>query len=59
MIRKTAWGFSWRFYRVRFCPRPMTTVFSSVIRGEPRTAESTFPVLEAVLSVPSLGALLK
>jgi hypothetical protein len=37
----------------------MTTVFSSVIRGEPNTAESTFPSLDEVLSVPSLGDLLK
>jgi hypothetical protein len=29
------------------------------MRGEPKTAESTFPDLSAVLSVPILGDLLK
>jgi hypothetical protein len=29
------------------------------MRGEPKTAESTFPALSAVLSVPVLGDLLK
>jgi len=42
-------GFSWRFCRVRFCPRPMTTVFSRHRRA--KTAESMPPSLEAVLRV--------
>jgi len=37
----------------------MTTVFSSIICGEPKTAESTFPSLLEVLRVPILGCLLK
>src|SRR5208283_5555080 len=37
----------------------MTTVFSSIIRGEPKQAAFTWPLLLAVLSVPILGVLLK
>src|SRR5512136_2945835 len=59
MIRYTACGFCWRLASERFFPSPITTVFSSVMRGEPKTAESTFPALSAVLSVPVLGDLLK
>ena len=40
-------------------PGSLITVLSSVIRGEPKTAESTLPSFDAVLSVPSLGDLLK
>ena len=47
------------FARERPFPGPMTMVLSSVIRGEPKTAESTLPSFDAVLSVPSLGDLLK
>ena len=44
---------------VRFQPEPGTTVFSSVMRGEPITATSTFPSFRAVLIVPIRGCLLK
>jgi hypothetical protein len=37
----------------------MTTVFSLIIRGDPKQAAFTWPFLLAVLSVPILGVLLK
>ena len=58
-IMKTALGFSWRFVKVWFFRTAMITVFSSIMRGEPKYATSTFPSLPAVLSVPILGCLLK
>jgi hypothetical protein len=59
MIMKTAFGFSRRLVNVRFAPRPMITVASSVIRGEPITATSTLPSLLAVPIVPIRGCWLK